>query len=350
MLKSTRSNITLKDVAQLAGVHISTVSRVLNPSTKQLIGQDVKTAVESAAKKLGYQTNRAASALRTGKTHTIGVLLPDISNAVFSPILEGIEAAAANKGYFVVVSHAPNEKVAIELTKRLKAHQVDGLIVACATRDEQLVDLILKLQIPSVLVNRADETARLASVISDDRLAMKLAVKHLVDRGHQKIAHIAGPADLPTGIGRKIGFEMAMRDLKLKPAGIWTCNAFTREAGRETMHTAIRSKKSFDAVVCGNDLIALGVYDAAKESHLKIPSDFSVTGHNDMPLIDLVTPSLTTVHLPHKEMGIRASELLIEQIEGKGAAPSTLILRPSLVVRESSLKNFHSKPPHRQKF
>jgi LacI family transcriptional regulator len=338
MLKRTRSNITLKDVAQLAGVHISTVSRVLNPSKKQLIGQDVKTAVESAAKKLGYQTNRAASALRTGRTHTIGVLLPDISNAVFSPILEGIEAAAANKDYFVVVSHAPSEKVAIELTKRLKAHQIDGLIVACATRDEQLVDLILQLQIPAVLVNRADETGRLASVISDDRLAMKLAVKHLIDQGHKKIAHIAGPSDLPTGIGRKMGFEMAMQDYKLKPAGIWTCNAFTRDAGREAMHAVLRSKKSFDALVCGNDLIALGVYDAAKEAQLNIAKDFSVTGHNDMPLIDLVTPALTTIHLPHKEMGIRACELLIEQLEGKNLPPSTLILRPSLVVRESSMQ------------
>ena len=290
---SSSATVTIRDVARAAGVHVSTVSRALSPEKRSLISEEVLRVVEEAAQRLGYRPNRAASALRTGRTHTIGVLVPDITNAVFPPILQGIEASAAARGYFVFVTNVADPALARPVLERMLAQRVDGVVMASATRDDPLVDFVAKAGMTAVLVNRADETGRLPAVVSDDRLAMKLAVDHLVALGHKRIAHLAGPQTIPTGVGPQ-------------------------------------------AVVCCNDLVALGAYDALREAGLRVPQDISVTGHNDMPLVDMVDPPLTTIRLPHRELGWRAAEMLFDEIDGRSMSASTVVLRPELVVRQST--------------
>ncbi|MCJ0764411.1 LacI family DNA-binding transcriptional regulator [Variovorax terrae] len=328
--------VTIRDVAQAAGVHVSTVSRALDPRRRSLISAEVLAQVEAAARKLGYRPNRAASALRTGRTHTIGVLLPDITNAVFPPILEGIEASAASRHYFMLMAHAADNGTARAIVERMLAQRVDGLVMATATRDDPLIDFVTAAGIPAVLVNRADDSGRLGAVVSDDRLAMKLAVDHLAQLGHVRIAHLAGPQNLPTGVGRRQGFEQALRDRGIKPSPIIECTAYSRDAGRLAMQQLLARPKRPQAVVCCNDLVALGAYDAMLAAGLQVPHDLSITGHNDMPLVDLVSPPLTTVRLPHRELGWRAAEMLFESIAGEAGSASTVVLRPELVVRAST--------------
>lgn len=336
MPPSPRSSITLKEVAQAAGVHVSTVSRALDPARRELISADVLQKVETAARRLGYRPNRAASALRTGRSHTIGVLLPDISNAVFAPILEGIEASAAAHGYFVLVANVGDASKAQSVVERLLSQRVDGLLMASARREDPLIEFMLRHRIKAVLVNRADELGRLPAVVSDDRLAMKLAVDHLVQLGHRRIAHLAGPQDLPTGVGRRLGFEQALRDHDLQPLAVQACSAYSREAGREAIEALLQQGVRPQAVVCSNDLVALGAYDGLRQAGLSVPGDVSVTGHNDMPLVDMVEPPLTTIRLPHRELGWRAAQMLFEELGADDLSATTVVLRPTLVVRGST--------------
>ncbi|MDN8617581.1 LacI family DNA-binding transcriptional regulator [Variovorax ginsengisoli] len=330
------STVTIRDVALAAGVHVSTVSRALNPDKRSLISAEVLKVVEEAARKLGYRPNRAASALRTGRTHTIGVLVPDITNPVFPPILQGIEASAAARGYFVFVTNVVDHALARPIVERMLAQRVDGLVLAIATRDDPLVDYIGKAGLQAVLVNRADETGRLPAVVSDDRLAMKLAVDHLVSLGHRRIAHLAGPQNVPTGVGRRQGVEQALRDRGLELASVEECEGYSREAGRAAMQRLLDVYERPQAVVCCNDLVALGAYDVLRERGIRVPQDISITGHNDMPLVDMVNPPLTTIRLPHRELGWRAAEMLFDGIEGRAPSAFTVVLRPELVVREST--------------
>lgn len=330
--------ITIRDVARAAGVHVSTVSRALNPLRKGLISADVLRAVEEAAQRLGYRPNRAAAALRTGRTHTIGVLVPDITNAVFPPILQGIEASAAARGYFVFVANVVDHSLALPIVERMRAHGVDGLVMAIAQRDDPLIDFVAGAGLHAVLVNRADETGRLAAVVSDDRLAMKLAVDHLVALGHRQIAHLAGPQNLPTGVGRRQGVLMALAEHGLSLQAEAECDAYTREAGRLAMQRLLAGGATPQALVCCNDLVALGAYDALRAVGIDVPGRMSVTGHNDMPLVDMVDPPLTTIRLPHRELGWRAAEMLFEEIDGRSLSASTVVLRPELVVRASTAR------------
>ena len=331
------ARVTIRDVARAIGVHVSTVSRALDPRRRGLISAEMLGQVEAAVLMLGYRPDRAASALRTGRSHTIGVLLPDITNAVFPPILEGIEASAASRYCFVLVANAADGPTARGIVERMLAQRVDGLVMATATRDDPLIDYVTATGTPAVLVNRADDSGRLGAVVSDDRLAMKLMVDHMVQLGHRRIAHLAGPQNLPTGVGRRQGFEQALRDCGMRDAGIVECAGYNREAGRAaTGQLLAKSRRRPEAIVCCNDLVALGVYDALNASGIRIPQDISVTGHNDMPLVDLVAPPLTTIRLPHRELGWRAAEMLFQRIAGEGGLPSTVVLRPELVIRAST--------------
>ena len=336
---ATPAAVTIRDVAQAAGVHVSTVSRALDPNRRQLISAEVLKQVEAAARRLGYRPNRTASALRTGRSNFIGVLLPDITNSVFPPILEGIEASASARHYFMLIANVRDAANAKAVLERLLAQQVAGLIMATVTRDDPLVEFVTATGLPTVLVNRADDSGRLGAVVSDDRLAMKFAVDHLVQLGHAHIAHLAGPQLSPTGLGRRQGFEQALRDRGLPPGPIVECTAYSREAGRAAMQQLLTTTPRPQAVVCCNDLVALGAYDVMHAAGLRVPQDISITGHNDMPLVDLVEPPLTTVRLPHRELGWRAAEMMFDLILGKpgSASASTVVLRPELVVRSSTV-------------
>ena len=329
--------VTIRDVATASGVHVSTVSRALDPARRKRISKEVLELVEETARRLGYQPNRAASALRTGRTHTIGVLLPDITNPVFPPILQGIEAAAAARGYFVFVANVGDPKLAQPILARMKAQQIDGLVMAIALREDPLIDFVRDSGMHAVMVNRADESGRLPAAVSDDRLAMKLAVDHLVALGHRRIAHLAGPQTVPTGVGRRQGVEQALRDHRLPPPRIVECDSYSREAGQQAMRALLEGEgERPEAVVCCNDLVALGAYDVLRAAGLRIPQDISITGHNDMPLVDMVDPPLTTIRLPHRELGWRAAQLLFDGLDGRQMSAATVVLRPELVVRNST--------------
>lgn len=343
---------TINDLAQHLGVHKSTVSRAMDPARRHLIGAKLLQRVEAAARELGWRPNRAAAALSTGRSRTVGVLLPDITNPVFPPILRGIEDALDAAGYFALLANtarreggpAAAQQVAQTAVERMLAQRVEGFIIATALRDDAWLDGLREGGARIVLVNRTHERpdgrGLLPAVISDDMLGMRLAVDHLVALGHRRLVHLAGPASLSTGLARRLGFEQALRGHGLAPAAVVECAAYGIEAGAEAMTRALDASGAwpppFTAVVAANDLVALGALQVLRARGLAVPQAVSLVGHNDMPLLDQVSPPLSSVRIQHYEMGFRAARLLLEALQGVPGSASTLVLRPELVPRAST--------------
>ncbi|MGL4239684.1 MAG: LacI family DNA-binding transcriptional regulator [Beijerinckiaceae bacterium] len=324
-------------VAEAAGVHPSTASRALDPAKRHLIAADVVTLIEATARKVGYRRNLGAAALRTGRSRLIGVLLPDIANPVFGPILGGVEEALAAEGYSAIVANAGGSaERAAAAAEQLIARRVDGLVAATAERIDPVVSLCLGERVPVVLVNRAEERARAPTVISDDRQGMRLAVDHLVALGHRRIAHLAGPQHVSTGLWRLEGFRASMAEHGLPSDAVATAWAYHREAGHAATCQLIATHR-ITAIAAANDLLALGAYAALSEAGLRCPDDVSVIGCNDMPLVDLVEPALSTVRINPEELGRRAGRRILRALAQESAAPEIDVVAPVLIIRKSTL-------------
>jgi LacI family transcriptional regulator len=325
--------VTLQDVADAAQVHRSTASRALNSETAGRISPEVVARVVDAARSLNYRRDLVAAGMRNSRTGLIGMLVPDIGNPVFAPILAGVEAALADVGYSVLVANARGDD--IDLVEGLWARRAEGLILATAHDDDKVIARCLTERRPAVLVNRADRTERLPAATSDDRQGMRLAVAHLIALGHRRIAHLAGPLDVSTGRLRAEGFQTALCDVGLAPGPVVAATAYSRQAG-EAAASRLLDIGSFTAIVAANDLLALGAYRAIADRGLRCPDDISITGHNDMPLVDMVQPPLTTVRISQDLIGRAAASLLLDCIRDPDAPVRHILAEPELVVRGST--------------
>ncbi len=336
---SIAGSVTLRDVARVAGVHPGTVSRALNPETRGLVNERTAERVLAAARELGYRPNPIARGLRTNRSHTIGVLVPDLLNPLFAAVVRGIEDGLREGGYTPLIANTDNdterERVAFEA---MSARQVDGFIAATARRDHWLLADEVTAGATIVLVNRRVDSDSIPAVTGDDHEGIRLAVDHLAELGHRGIAHIAGSQALYTGWLRHQGFIDAMRarGLEVDPDLIVFSEAFTAPEGARCCAELLDRRREFTAIVAGNDLLALGCYDALEQRGLRCADDVSVVGYNDMPFVDRFRPPLTTIRIPHYELGATSAQLMLEQLQGVDVAPRQLLLAPELVVRAST--------------
>jgi LacI family transcriptional regulator len=340
-----RSAVTIRDVARVAKVHPGTVSRALNEDTRALVNPDTADRVIAAAAELGYRPNRIARGLKTSRSHTIGVLIPDITNPLFPPILRGIEDRLDEAGYTLLIVNTDNdskrERVYLDA---MRARQVDGFISATARLDRELLLELAEAGTPLVLVNRSLEDGSVPAVTVDDREGIALAVEHVVALGHQRIGHVAGPQNLSTGHRRHLGFVEAMRDagLEVPPEHVRFGAFFTEEEGARACDELLDAAPGLTAIVAGNDLMAIGCYDALEQRRLTCPDDISIVGFNDMPFVDRLRPPLTSVRVPQREIGKVAADLLLEQLAGGDEPATEILLEPTLMVRGST-----ARPPGR---
>lgn len=330
---------TLRDVADAAGVHPATASRALNPATRGLVNAETARRVIKVAEGLGYRPNPIARGLKTAKSSTVGLVIPDLTNPLFPPIVRGIEDVLEPAGYSGLIVNTDNdpqrELAQIEL---LRARQVEGLIVATALIDHPLMSRLHAEGVPMVMVNRRPDGADIPSITPDDAAGIELAVQHLADLGHRRVAHLAGPGTTSTGVARLRAFRNAVRDLDLDadPALVVTCDHWSEEAGAEALRQLLDVRPDVTAIVAGNDLIALGCYDVFAERGVSCPSEVSVVGFNDMPFLDKLAPPLTTVAIPHQQIGAEAARLLLDAISEPNRPARSVLLPLSLVVRGST--------------
>jgi LacI family transcriptional regulator, galactose operon repressor len=333
------SPVTLREVAALAGVHPATASRALNPETRLLVREDTARRVVEAAQSLGYHPNPVARSLRTRRSHTVGVLIPDLNNPLFPPIVRGIEDRLAAAGYVALLGNTDGDDERERLVfEQLRARHVDGYVLATAHLSGPVLAEAVRAELPVVLVNRLAEEHSLPSVSVDNERGMRLSVAHLAGLGHRRIAHIAGPQDVSTGLSRQRGFAAAMEahGLVPDPELIVYAKAFTIEEGLRCCRQLLERGTGCTAIAAGNDMLAVGSYGALEEAGLRCPEDMSLVGFNDMPFIDRLRPPLTTIRFPHYQVGTEAAQLLLERIAGQTGPVKVLYLAPEIVVRGST--------------
>jgi LacI family transcriptional regulator len=333
--------VTLKDVARLAGVHPATASRALNPDTRLLVSEATARRVTDAAATLGYRPNAVARSLRTRRSHTIGVLIPDLNNPLFPPMVRGLEDRLAADGYVTLIGNTDGRlDREYQVFEQMRARHVDGYAFATARLHSPMLADAARDGLHVVLMNRTAEDDSFPSVTVDNARGARLAVDHLTGLGHRRIGCLAGPQGLSTGLNRYRGFLAGLRAAgqPADPALVAFAEAFSIEEGHRRGRELLAAAPGLTAIAAGNDMLAIGCYEAIEEAGLSCPGDVSVIGFNDMPFIDRLRPPLTTIAFPHYQLGTEAAGLLLGLLAGTPAAHRAVLLAPELVVRGSTAR------------
>lgn len=342
-------SLSIKDLGRLAGVHPSTVARVLNGDPRQRVSDDVREKILALAAEHGYRPNRLARSLRTKRSSVIGTLIPDIANPFFALMFRGIEDALAERDFSVILANTDDNTIREDRgVTMLLGRQVDGLILATARRHDQTIERLAAEHVPFVLVNRHTEPIMPNVVAPADYTGSMTAVAHLVGLGHRRIAHIAGSDEMSTGATRRAGFRDALElyDIPFDPDLLVT-GSYREPGGYAAMRELLALPRPPTAVFAVNDLAAAGAIRAIGEAGLDVPHDISVVGFNDLSTVAPTVPSLTTLHLPVHAMGMAAAERLLAQILD-GAQPSEPAILPvTLIVRDSTAPVSPSTSPTR---
>jgi LacI family transcriptional regulator len=326
---------SIYDVARESRVSVFTVSAVVN--NKSHVGNKLRERVEAAIRKLNYRPNLLARSLAKQKTHTIGMVVPDIANPFFPMVVRGAEDAAQKRGYNLLLCNSDDtqakEESAIEL---LLSKRVDGILLTKATCDisPSLLQMIQEMKVPIVLVMRTFPKISKDAVITDDYQGAYEAVSHLARAGRKRIALIGGPMKVSNGKARWKGFHDALKayGLTYDPTLVIEGD-YRMESGYRAGHLLLSHRP--DGIYVANYLMTVGLLKAAEEMGLHCPEDFGLVSFDDYPWLGIFRPRLTTVELPKYQLGFDAGELLLDRIAGKGGPAVLRKLLPELRVRES---------------
>ncbi len=330
--------VKLIDVALAAGVHPGTASRALNPATRGRVSPETSRRILKVAERLGYVPNTLARGLRTSKSFVVAMVVPDITNPLFPPMVRAAEQVLSLAGYTLVLTDTDNDSdTERRQVEQLRARGTDGFIIATARWHDPLLEEIADHGVPAVLVNRNIGSHRLPYVGGDERTGMQLAVEHLAELGHRRMVHLGGPQDTSTGRTRASAFRQGMDGLGLPTSRsmVRVCTSYTEAAGAEATRRLLESGQDVTAILCGNDLIAMGALTVLAAAGIRCPDDMSVIGFNNIAMVDRLTPPLTTVRLPLHQIGELSARLLLAEIEGgpQNAGAVQTLLSVQLAVR-----------------
>ncbi|TDP74507.1 LacI family DNA-binding transcriptional regulator [Roseateles toxinivorans] len=328
---------TLADVAAAAEVDRSTASRVLNAGVGHRVGAATRERVLAAAKALGYEPNPLARGLRTARSYTLGIAVPQLENPVFPEIIFGAEIAARSRGYALLISHSDDAGGdAGHYAQMARVSRVDGLLVATLEHEVALLASLQQTSLPYVVLNRKLDGVG-NYVVFDSFAAAKLATEHLIALGHRRIAHLAGRAEGYNGQRRLAGYRAALdaAGIAYDPALVITAG-YTFEGGETGMRALIDSGAALTAVVAATVLTAAGAMKLLHARSIAIPTQVSVIAIHDAAIADMLHPQLTTVRLPLREMGSVATHGLIDLVEQKTEAIAHTLPLESLVLRAST--------------
>ncbi len=332
-------SITIKEIARLAEVSTATVSMILNKKD-QNISPSTREKVLSIAEKHNYIPNNAARSLVTHKTNTIGLIMPDITNPFFPEIARGAEDKASEARYSIIFCNTDDslkqeEKYIEILTEKM----VDGFIFAHAADSEETCTGLNNSKIPVVLIDRDYRNKNVKGrVVVDNESGSYSGVSHLIKGGYKNIVYIGGAFITQTAKDRLAGYRRALHENNIDfHEELIKSGSYRSEWGYQALEQFLKEKISFDAVFCGNDMIAFGVMKKLKEVGIKIPEDVGVIGFDDIYVSSMMEPALTTVKQPNYEMGYRAVELLLDVLEKKNENSNRkIVLNTELIVRKST--------------
>jgi LacI family transcriptional regulator len=332
---------TMKRIAGELGVSITTVSKVLN--NRQDIGHATRARVLAKVAELGYQPNAVARSLTLRRTHTLGVVIPDLMHSFFVEIVAAIEAAASARGYGLLLCSSNEDPVKErQELDMLRQRQVDGVVLgsANAAGNTDLLQQFASLGIGLVMIDRDDHPdVTCDRVLADDHEVGRLATAHLVSQGRASVAHISGTQVLHAR-RRADGYRAAMKAAGMKIRPEWIARGGFKEAdGYKGMQTLLSIRPRVDAVFAANDPAAIGAMKAVWDARLRVPEDVAVIGAGDIAMGDLLRVPLSTVSWSREEQGRAAAQLLLDRLDGNGKdgrRPQRVIIPPRLIVRRSS--------------
>ena len=332
------SPITVKQIAKLLGISKSTVSRALQNQAD--VHAETRRKVVELAAKLDYEPNAIALHLKHKRTHAIGVIIPETTNAFFSRAVGGIQKIATSAGYNIMVCQS-NESYATEKSnlKSLISNHVDGLLISVSreTKDTDHFDALLKKQIPVVFFDRICECLQTAQVVTDNYKISFEATQHLIEQGCRRIAILAGPQHLYTSAKRMEGYRDALlkNGVEYEPELLMYPDFRVSNIETFTRHL-IRNDNIPDAIFAINDMAAIEIMHVLKKSGFKIPDDIAVMGFNNERISQFVEPSLSTIELPAHEMGAAAAQILLSHIQNPEHKPEKRLIPSTLIVRDST--------------
>jgi DNA-binding LacI/PurR family transcriptional regulator len=332
MPNQTPRSVTTHDVARKAGVSQATVSLVLSGNPRARVAAATRERVLEAAEELGYRPNMLARGLVRGRSYAIGVVVPDLTNPFFLDVVTGAQRVAAEAGYAILPGDT-RESTPIRHLEALRARQVDGVIIDGVGAATLPHDALSDLKV--VVVDEPSE--RWPGIASDALAAGRLAAEHLVGLGHRKLAFIGPATDVHGFRMRERGFFQALREADIALPHEWLLRTPpTVSGGQAAMKHLLASSQRPTGVFCANDLIAMGALKAALTGKVAVPAEMSIVGCDDVEMASFVTPELTTVAVPARELGARAARLLLRQLDGQEVSVKPGKLLPVRLVRRGT--------------
>jgi LacI family transcriptional regulator len=334
--------VTLKKIAELAGVHPATVSRALSPERSAMVADETRSIVREKAAELGYLPSIPARTLRHGRSATMGVIVADLGNPYTGQVVRGIENALEGRGIMALIAETQDDVDRMgRVVTHLFSRSVDAIISTAARKGTETILHGAYRHVPVVLADRSLPGSGLRTVAPDDLLGGRLVAEHLLDLGHRRVGQLAGPRGVSSFERRTIGFRTAIEERggEVIDAGEVARDP-TVEEGRKLMAMLLRRGVLPTAIFAQNDLMALGALDTVNRANHRCPVDISIVGYDDLPLTAFTSPPLTTVRLPGYQLGRMAAEMAVALTEDMSSYITDLTLAPSLIVRESTA------PPH----
>lgn len=342
-----KQQTSLRDLAQHLGLSTSTVSRAL--ADHRDISAATKARVRQAAQELHYRPNQLAAALRRGHSQTLGVIVPHIKGYFFPAVMNGIEKVATREGFNVIMCQS-NEDLRREQRNidALLAAQVEGILMSVSATTHPEVahfEQVRRQGTPLVFFDRVPDLPDSMAVILDDFQGAFQAVRHLIEQGCTRIGHLAGPLHLNTSRNRFLGYRAALEahGLPFDEASVYSLPALTHDAGRLAMQHLLALEPALDAVFAAYAIPSVGALEVLREKGLRVPQDIALACFSNEPFTAMTQPRLTVVDQRAEQMGETAVRLFLQLLKrGPAYAPPHLVLKPELIIRDSSLHSSHA--------
>lgn len=323
--------VKLEDIANKLNISVSTVSRALNG--KGRVSERTRTRVREAVQESNYTVNAIARSLRLRNGQNIGIVVPDISNGFFASVIKGAQQICRDNGYTLMVCNSDeSSEYEEEALQRLLEKQVSGLILASVNDKLDIIQQYMRMGIPVVLIDNVPEDAGMCDVVSIDNFAAaRDLTQAVIARGYRKIGIITGPCEQPTGVLRYKGFVQALDDAGIALNPDWVMEGdFRIESGYEKMQQLLKLANRPHAIICANNYMTYGAINAIRDARMRIPEDVAVAAFDAMDHTGLITPKITSINQPARDIGKSAAEIIMKHLlQGINEEPINIILKPS---------------------
>ncbi|CAM2824973.1 LacI family DNA-binding transcriptional regulator [Paenibacillus sediminis] len=326
--------VTIRDVANRAGVAISTASYALNNDPR--VSEETRRKVLKVVEEMNYRPNAIARSLKRKKSETIGLFLNDFGGPFFSSVIQGVEEVVSSNGYNLVACSTYGGNHNTTTNRFLQEKQLDAAIILGPNIPDELIVQVASKDFPVVVMDRELKAEHVHSVLVDNEQGAYTATRHLINLGHRKIAYLSGPVNSYNNQKRLVGFKRALEEADIAfQSAINVQGHFTEHGGYQVMKSLLMSKNVPDAIFSANDEMAIGAIQALTEAGIRVPQDVAIVGFDDIRLSSYIRPALSTIGHPKQEWGTVATHVVFQTLQDPSEQSRSIMLDTELIIRDS---------------